>query len=234
MAPISPAVALSAYKPGNLMVSSENGERVSTNAGGSFTSATTYFPMSAAAGGTSSVFDAQGRLFWANMDNLTPHNPCIAVTQVDPTTGSPIGSAHIVNIPPSGYQDDKPFLTADTNNNLFIVWTRFDTTNTSSILISRSTDQGVTWSAPVTVSATGEGFVWPATASVAPNSDVFVAYHAGPVYADGTTGETFVARYANDLSFQRSKNLAFVAGASDVTANVQSSPRKIPLTQFWT
>src|SRR5207248_6770369 len=56
----------------------------------------------------------------------------------------------------------------------------------------------------------------------------------GPLYSDGTQGKTYVARYSNDLSSRLSKTLAFAAGASDITANVQTAPRKIPGTTFWT
>ena len=56
----------------------------------------------------------------------------------------------------NGINDDKQWLAADANpsspfrDNLYLVWTEF--TNPWQILFSRSTDQGVTWSAPVALS----------------------------------------------------------------------------------
>ncbi len=235
LTPVEPFVSVSAFDPGNLIVSSQDAQRVSTNASGTFTASPTSFPLTAAAGNSSTVFDPQGRLFWANVDATNASFPGISVTQLDPVSGNAIGTAHSASNPPSGSKDDKPFLAAGSNG-LYVVWTRFDASNNSSILLARSTNQGVTWSIPVTVSAASEGFVWPATVSVASNGDVYVAYHSLPGSPiDGTSGQAFVAHYTSDLSSQVTpKALVFGPGASDVTFNVQTAPRTLPQTQFWT
>ncbi len=80
---------------------------------------------------------------------------------------------------PSTGSDDKEILAVDNNpssphyGNLYLVWTDFGVAGTP-IRASRSTNGGVTWSAPVNLSAAGtvQG-AWPA---VAPNGDVFVAW----------------------------------------------------------
>ncbi|MCI0459479.1 MAG: glycoside hydrolase, partial [Gemmataceae bacterium] len=233
--PLEPTVAVSPADPGKLIVSSQTHQRVTTNAGQTFTSSVTSFAARvASAGNSSTLFDPQGRLFWANLDQLDAITTGITLDQVDPVTGALLGSPKAVSTPPAGQKDDMVSLATDANSNLYAVWPRFDTANNPSILIARSTDQGTTWSTPVTVSDAGEGFVWPATVSVAASGDVYVAYHATPGYPDGTTGKTYVARYTNNLSTRLSKNLAFAAGASDVTFNVQTAPRTLPQTTFWT
>jgi hypothetical protein len=80
---------------------------------------------------------------------------------------------------PSANGDDKELLAVDNNpaspryGNLYLVWTDFGIGG-DPIRASRSSDGGVSWSAPVTVSNGGvvQG-AWPA---VAPNGDVFVAW----------------------------------------------------------
>jgi hypothetical protein len=229
-------VSINPTDPGNIAVSSQNGLKVSTDAGATFTATPTQYPVANSDGDTSTVFDSQGRLFWANLDILGGGNDAVAVTQLDPTTGAQIGTTNVVNTPSGTDSDDKEYMTVDSNNNLFVVWTRFSAGTT--ILVSRSTDQGITWSSPVAVSGAGEGFVWPSTVSVAPNGDVYVAYHSQPTFSgpnpDGTSGQSFVARYTNDLTTILSKTVAFGPGASDITFNVQTGSRVFTGTQFWT
>jgi hypothetical protein len=236
--PIEPMVAVNSADPGNLAVSSHNGIRVSGNAGSSFTSATGFVPFVSSGGDTDVKFDSQGRLFWSN---LTPTG--IFVDQTSPVTGANITSNRVT----STGNDDKDFMAIDTNpaspffNNIYIVWTRFVGINP--VFFSRSTNQGASWSTPLQVSASGEGFVWPSDVSVAPNGDVYVAYHSQTGFngigdlggnPNGSTGKTFVLRSTNGgVSFPQ-KTLAFGPGKSDVTFNIQNSPRAIPGTTFWT
>jgi hypothetical protein len=89
---------------------------------------------------------------------------------------------------PSTGGDDKEILAVDNNlasanyGNLYLVWTDFGIAG-SPIRASRSTNGGVTWSAPATLSNGGvvQG-AWPV---VAPNGDVFVAWLR---YTDFQTG----------------------------------------------
>lgn len=212
--PIEPQITVNASNPSEIAFSDQNVLNVSTNAGGSF-QPLQFFPLGSSGGDTSTVYDAQGNLYWENLDgskNLAP-----TIVQVNPVTGAFIGTPHAIDAPPvvGGIQtsDDKGFLTTD-GTNLFVGFDRFSTPTggISTVMLSRSTDQGVHWSAPVTVSGAGEGYVWPSSVSVGPDGSVYVGYHSEP---SGTaTGQVLVARYSNDLSQVYSKTAAFAPGAA--------------------
>ncbi len=256
---VEPMITVNERDPANIAISTGNGLRLSTN-GGATASATVNFPLlsgaTGAVGDTDTAFDGQGRLFWTNLQQ----NPDLDVTvaQFNSTTGSQVGSTSNVNgasDPNSGIEDDKQFLVADVwpnsqfNGRLYVVWTKNPNTNCASrVMFSRSTDQAANWSAPILLSDSDgpnnqcgnnddEGFVWPSDVTVAPNGDVYVAYHAQPEPINptsGTEGRTFVLRSTDGgVSFPQ-KVMAFTAGASDVTFNVQSDTGRIPGAQFWT
>ncbi|MGA3013877.1 MAG: hypothetical protein ABSD71_07560 [Bacteroidales bacterium] len=88
---------------------------------------------------------------------------------------------------------DKPWATVDPNtNNIYVTWTQFDVYGTNNpadssiILFSKSTDEGITWSQPKRINRkagdcldsgnTVEG----AVPTVGPNGEIYVAW-AGPV-----------------------------------------------------
>jgi hypothetical protein len=92
-------------------------------------------------------------------------------------------------------------------------------------------------------------FTWPSTVTVAPNGDVYVAYHSQPDLNDtnvegattsaknpsGMSGQTIVFRSTNggDKFLQRS--VPFTQSESDITYNRQDgTSRTIPGTKFWT
>src|SRR5436190_7933786 len=109
--PIEPMISVNPTDPANLIVTSHNGMKISTNGGLTFpTSATFQAPPGATTfgGDTDTVFDAQGRLFWSNLAGIGTQG--VSVSQVNPTTGAPIGPT--INI--SSFNDDKEFLAADT------------------------------------------------------------------------------------------------------------------------
>jgi hypothetical protein len=56
----------------------------------------------------------------------------ITIDQVDPTAGTVI-SQHVVDqVPDNSFEDDKDFIAADpSNNNLYVIWTRFDASDNS-------------------------------------------------------------------------------------------------------
>src|SRR5262249_33736575 len=239
---VEPIISLNPNEPGQIAASSQNRIRTTADDGHTFSAATVY-PISSD-GDTASVFDSQGRLFWSNLNFATNG---IDILQLDPTTGAVIAGPFQVTAPndPSIF-DDKQFLAADpVDNTLYIVWERFSNFGTQ-VMLTSSSDHGHTWSTPVPVSpnpaASTEGFVWPATVSVAPNHDVYVAYHSQPgfdvnfINPDGTSGQTLVMRSTNHGASFDQKVLAFGPGQSDITFNVQDAPatRTIPNSDFWT
>jgi hypothetical protein len=205
--PIEPLISINPLDPGNLAVSSQNGLQVtgnvSANSNGpeTFTTPTTIYPLAAGyastSGDTATAYDAVGRLFWANLQNPTGGGARdVVVGQVNPVTGAFIGNP--VAIPhPAGFANaDKEFIAADNNpnspfaNNLYVSLEYFNSTdNQFEVFISRSTNQGQSWSTPVQLSvntgANSEGWTWPSTVTVAKNGDVYVAYHAQPGTTDG-------------------------------------------------
>jgi hypothetical protein len=235
--PVEPYVSLNNQDPGQVAVSSQNGVRATTNDGGNFLGTAT-FPGSTG-GDTSTTYDGAGRLFWIN---LTMNG--IGIAQINPTTGRIIPStSHPVD---TRFGDDKDFIAADpATNNLYVTWTVISpATGVTSVLLTRSTDQGAHWSAPVRVDDGSDGFVWPATVTVAPDGHVFAAFHSqldfGAPGSEGTgnpggmTGTIVVVRYNNDLTSPL-RTLAFPPGGADVTFNFQTAPtRLIPQAQFVT
>src|SRR5262249_45439714 len=151
----------------------------------------------------------------------------INIVQVNPATGGGIAGPFTLSTPPPDQMDDKAIMTADPlSNDLYLVWTRL-VSPLSVVLLRRAHHPEVTWSEdPVPVSLPDEGFVWPASVAVAPNGDVYVAYHSQVGFTlpgrdlapnpDGHTGATFVARFKSDLS-PVGKSLAFLPGESDIT-----------------
>ncbi len=218
--PIEPFISVNTRTdPGVLAISQQTGLELSSNAGGIIVAGTPIVyqaPNNNSGGDTVTTFDSQGRLFWANLaDDLVKGQIRVFVQQVNPTTGAFIGNANVVSgTLPAGFKfDDKEFIAAGTNtNNLYVAWTRF-TTGGTTVELSMSTDQGVTWTAPLAVSAAAEGFVWPATVTVGPTGTVYVTYHATPGASD-SNGEVFTAAYTADLSTQLFKDTPFPMGTA--------------------
>jgi hypothetical protein len=246
--PIEPYISVNPADPANVAVTSHVALRISTNGGGSFSSSITFTnppSTNTFAGDTGTVFNSTGRLFWSNMAGVNVDG--VSVNERNRTTGALVSGSN-VNV--ASTDDDKDFITSDNSptspfeNNLYVVWTTFGT-NPAQIRFSRSTNFGLTWSSPLTLSASSEGFVWPVTVRTAANGDVYVAYHSQPNFyfnnPDGTSGQTYVLRSTNGgMSFPQ-KNLAFTGGQGDISFNVQTTangstpgPGAISQTQFWT
>jgi hypothetical protein len=232
--PVEPFMSVNPSDPAQLVASSQGGLRVSANAGASFVSTTPFPDTVSSRGDTSTVYDGAGRLFWVNLNDIGS-SIGISIVQVNPVTGFVIAGPFSVASLPDGFSDDKPLIAANpVSHDLYVVWTRFVGAGPySTTMLSRSTDHGATWSEhPVPVSLPDEGFTYNNSVAVAPDGDVYVAYHSqvgftsfpGISNPDGHTGATFVARYTNDLQ-PRGKSIAFGAGGSDVTSNLQNFPR---------
>jgi hypothetical protein len=76
---------------------------------------------------------------------------------------------------------DKPWMTVDpASANVYVSWTDFFTPSGDAILFSRSTDGGMTWSAPIALSPLdGSQVVQGSTISVGPSGEVYVAWQDG-------------------------------------------------------
>jgi hypothetical protein len=246
--PIETQVSINPTDPGNVVVSSHNDLRVSTNAGGVFSADNFFVPPPGAntgAGDTGTTFDAAGRLYWTNLAG--PGTVGVSVDQLDPTTGATLTTSLV-----GANSDDKQFLAADTYpnspnfGNVYIAWTRFGV-SPPEVFFARSLDQGQTWSNALQLSTPKESFAWPVTVAVAPNGDVYVAYHSQTGYgpagpgpdllsnADGTSGKVVVVRSTDGGQTFGQKTLAFTAGKADITDNTQTAPtRVLPGAVFWT
>jgi hypothetical protein len=245
-----PYLSVSPADPGDIAVSSQNGIRVSTTAGGNFTGGI-GFPGTQSFGDTSTVYDSAGRLFWVNLTSPGGLRG-ISIDQVDPTTGTVI-SQHVVDqVPDASFSDDKDFIAADpSNNNLYVIWARGDPSGDPSgyhifhPLMSYSSDQGASWSAPVQVDNGSDNFAWPATVTIAPDHMVYATYHSvsGTIHSDGSggndvpshDGKIVVVRFNNDLT-DPVRSIAEVPGRADVTFNIQTAgfARQIPGATFLT
>jgi hypothetical protein len=235
--PVEPYLSVNPANPGDIAVSAQNGIRVSTNGGGSFTGAT----RSITGSDTSTTYDSAGRLFWVNLTNPGGLSG-ISIYQVDPTTGGILNTHVVDQVPDSRFSDDKDFIAADpSKNNLYVIWTRFGPGGDldTQVLMRYSSDQGLSWSAPVQVDNGSDGFVWPATVTVAPDHMVYAAYHSVSETVLGLVpdhdGKIVVVRFNNDLT-DPFRSIAESSGRADITFNVQTDgfARKIPGAQFWT
>jgi hypothetical protein len=119
------------------------------------------------------------------------------------------GPATVINNVPNVFED-KELIACDRSggphtDNLYVVWTRFGAG--TEILMCRSTDDGNSFSGPVSISDAG-GVQWPVPC-VGPNSEVYIAwvkYTPASIRLDRSFdgGQTFssdiVAQYVNDGS----------------------------------
>jgi hypothetical protein len=238
---VEPYVSVNPADPGDIAVSNGPGIRVSNSAGGSFTG-TTRFPFTGQLNGDpGTAYDGAGRLFWVN---LTGNLSTIRIAQVDPTTGGILNSHVVDQVPDGTFSDDKDFIAADpTNNNLYVIWTRFGpgSFNSTEVLMRYSSDHGVSWSDPVQVDNGSDNFVWPATVTVAPDHMVYAAYHSvtddinGQHHVPDHDGKIVVVRFNNDLT-DPVRSIAEVSGRADITFNIQTDgfARQMPGAQFYT
>ena len=244
-----PAIAVNPVNQTNIAEADLFRLRVSTDNGVTWSAATlepvpgTHVPC----GDSSLAFDSAGRLFWTYLGCLSTNFNFIDIfiAQVNPATGAVIAGYPVnvtaspgVNLPATGGNcHDKDWLAADRfagspfQDRLHIVWTQFAGANcTPGVTVKTvySSDQGLTWSEASTLSTPVEGFVWPTHNAVAPNGDVYVAYHSQPgILPDGISGQVFVLRSTDGGVSYPQKTLAYTAGNADVTFNIQGLPRML-------
>jgi hypothetical protein len=146
---------------------------------------------------------------------------------------------------------DKPWCVADSiTGNVYVTNTTFDVTN--HIDFYRSADAGVTWSAPLKLSAAADdGLVQGSRPCVGPESNVYVVWSAlGPRYADfhkirlglpsGTTWETpvvvdsFYSQYGTGgPGYNREKGINFPSIAVDRTQGLHQGRIYVAWNETW-
>lgn len=195
-----------------------------------------------ACGDNTIAFDGTGHLYWSYLDCGPANAVEVNVQQVNPTTGALVGA--VSNVSASATQpDDKEWIAVDANpaspfaGNVYIVWVRLN--NPVVIEFSRSTTAAGTgaingFSAPQVIS-TENNFVWPTHAAVAPNGDVYVAYHENTCGSNTTADQNiqFLRSTDGGVTFPAANKSSFNAG---VTCNVQASPaaaNQVPFVRSW-
>lgn len=246
-----PTLAVNANDTDNIAYASLRAIRVSTDGGNTFAPEVLFTvpPTHNVAGDPTLAFDANGRLFLAHLGTFAGGID-IFFNQCDPTTGAFLAgypkNLSVLAGEPGGseHSHDKIWMAIDTNsgspylNRIYMVWTDFALFLTSfGVKVSYSDDQGASWTFPVVISTVSidpnldEGFTWPAHIAVAPNNDVYVAYHAQPgigfdpvtLAPNGVSGRVYVVRSTDGGDTWAQKTQAFTAGFSDMTFNVQRS-----------
>jgi hypothetical protein len=126
-----------------------------------------------------------------------------------PTTGFPAAQVYPVQVnlgTPVPQHVDKDWIAVDDSSspyagNVYVSWTLTDSRNRQSIEVSRSTDQGRTWSPPVTVSPASQGVsVTGSQLAVGPDGTVYVAHVSTPsraVHERGGPAQIFLAASAD-------------------------------------
>ncbi len=145
------------------------------------------------------VYDLNGHCYFGHLSNPSSGGYWIdrIVVQKSTNNGQTWSSGVGIGYNPPTRNQDKEWLAVDwTNspfrNNIYMAWTEFDSYGSSNpqdstrILFSRSTDGGITWSAPIRVSDKGgdcideDNTVEGAVPAVGPNGEVYLAW-AGPL-----------------------------------------------------
>lgn len=152
--------------------------------------------------------DKLGNVFLANLylqvdsfGNVTNdgYYVCTATLASGPTFTAAGCHAVRTTLTASPNSEDKEWLATDNSSssfsgNVYASWTHFTPTS-DSILFSRSTDHGVTWSKAITISTAGQaGAVQGSQVAVGPAGEVYVAYE---VFLASGQGRHFIARSTN-------------------------------------
>jgi hypothetical protein len=238
-----PTIAVNPTDLSNIAAASLFTLRLSTDGGLSFSA-----PIAAVvpagytpAGDPSLAFDSVGRLFWTYLGSRIDNRLLdVFILQLDPMTGvivsGPVNVSAEAGFPasPGLNNNDKPWLAVDRfggsgfRDRIYVVWTNFTPTGTR-VHATFSLDRGQSWSSPaLTLSGAGEGFVWPSHTAVAPDGDVYVAYHSQPGFSldgapDGTSGQVFVLRSSDGGVSYPQKTVAYGPGEADLTFNAQTT-----------
>jgi hypothetical protein len=139
-------------------------------------------------------------------------------------------------IPGSNFRTGSyPSIAVDqTSGAVYASWSNEMTTANGSIVFTRSTDQGKTWSAPVAVSAPADGYAFFQGLDVAPNRRIDIAYQAQKAKDEktyGTGNATIDSYYVNstDGGITWSAPRKISTASSDPAASAQNNLAR----QFW-
>ena len=188
-------------------------------------------------------YDRQGNLF---LSFLATHAASLRLDvflqPINHATGTAIGTAiNVSNLAgfgaAAGSNNDKEWLAIDRfpgspfRDRMYMVWTDFGGANVT-VLASFSTDGGATWSPGQVLTVPAEGFPWPPHVAVAPNGDVYAAYHGA------TNSEIILVRSPFDSPTNSGGNFdlttktsVFPANAANLTFN---NPPNLDRNRSWT
>lgn len=173
-------------------------------------------------GDPSLAFDSQGRLFLSYLCSYPNAGRDVCFTGFQPNGGgTAFNQLPGINWPRRvtvlagrpGQNTDKEWLAADWyagspyTDRIHLSWIDLGGANNWEVYTSFSDDQGQSWSNAYLISPAdgSEGRVWPVHNTVAPNGDVYIAYHSQPGFLpgtssrspDGVSGQIFVVRSSN-------------------------------------
>jgi hypothetical protein len=261
-----PTIAVNPIDPKVVAVAQGSSVSISFDGGQMFsqTLTTTLQPGLCPGGDPSLGFDSQQRLFLIHL--ARPQDaagncpgPIALGRDVFITRWQRAGNSYVPSLGPvdvtalaaHGFPQnaDKPWLAVDSraghpfSDRLYVVWSDIDQVPWQ-VWTTYSTDGGATWSAALQLSGGAEGpLVWPTHNTVAPNHDVYVAYHSqtgfqdgAPDYdvPDGATGQVIVHRSTTGgAAYAKTATNPFDPGECDMTWNVQHKTGAIPNASFW-
>lgn len=184
-------------------------------------------------------FDSQGNLYFGYLSNNgMPVNMnftlAVFAAVINPQTGAILQNA-LIAAETNTTQNDKEWIATDHwagspfRDNAYMVWSQL---GVNQILFSRTTDGGMNWSAPIQLDPGGQGFVWPSEVSVAPNGDVWVAWHTNTANTAGNLGGIVMRRSTDGGQTFGPLITPFPNGTADITDNAPPNP-VMPGNQSW-